>query len=432
MNISLLSVFPELYDQFLKTSIIARAQEKKIINVQVDSFFSFVEPKKRIDAPTFGPGAGMLIRPEVVERAIEDKEKKYGKAFKIFFSPQGQKLDQRLLQKILNQAQDMNHIMTIAARYEGMDARVEEHYADLVISIGDFVLMGGDLPAMVLLEGMVRLIPHVVGKKESIERESFTGPFVDFPEYTEPVVWHCMEVPEMVRSGNHAAIDHWRQEKAAEKTVMQHFDWLRSHHMTNHQKHLAASYIPPHYAALIHNDVLLPNNQIGNTSVTSLDIHDGARSAKTYGLKNYFIVTQLKDQQKVVGMFLDFWQKGGGREYNPQRSKAVDSVRIAHDVTAVIEMIQKNEGKKPLLIATSAREIEHKRMLSYYEQGIVWQEKRPVLFLFGTAQGLSDHILDQCDYILMPLEGFSDFNHLSVRSAMAIVFDRWLGINLKE
>lgn len=432
MNISLLSVFPELYDQFLKTSLIARAQEKQLITIDVDSFFSFVEPKKRIDAPTFGPGAGMLIRPEVVEKAIEDKQKKYGPAFKIFFSPQGQKLDQRLLQTIADKFIESKHLMTVAARYEGMDTRVEEHYADMVISIGDFVLMGGDLPAMILLEGMLRLVPDIVGKKESIERESFSGPFVDFPEYTEPVTWKGMEVPEIVRSGNHAAIEKWRQEQAAEKTVMQHFDWLRSHRMTEEQKELATDYIPVHYAALLHAEVMLPDDRVGTTSVTSLDIHDGARSAKTYGIKNYFLVTPLKDQQKVVGTLLDFWQKGGGREYNPQRSEAIEAVRMVNDLTAVIDHIEQEEGKKPLLIGTSARTVEHKKMITYYEQVVAWQEKRPVLFLFGTGQGLSPQVLDRCDYVLLPIDGFTDFNHLSVRSAMAVVFDRWLGINLKE
>ena len=98
MNISLLTVFPELYDAFLKTSLMQRAQENKIVHYDVDSFFSYVQPKERIDAPTFGHNAGMLIKPEVIEKAINDKEAKYGPAFKVFFSPQGEKLDQRLLQ----------------------------------------------------------------------------------------------------------------------------------------------------------------------------------------------------------------------------------------------------------------------------------------------------------------------------------------------
>jgi tRNA (guanine37-N1)-methyltransferase len=432
MNISILSVFPELYEQFLKTSLIARAQEKKHIVIDCDSFFSFVAPKERIDAPTYGPGAGMLIRPEVIQKALEAKEQSYGPAFKIFFSPQGKKVDQCVLGQLADIFMNQKHLMVVAGRYEGMDARVEERYADMILSIGDFVLMGGDIPAMIVLEGMLRLVPEIVGKKESIERESFVGPFVDYPEYTEPLIWEGMEVPEIVRSGNHAAIEKWRKEKAAEKTVLEHFDWLRSYPMSSEDKNLAEYYIPPHYAALLHSEVLLPDERVGTTSVTSIDIHDGARSAKTYGLKNYFIVTPLEDQQKIVKTLLDFWQKGVGKEYNLSRYHAIKSVELMSSLHDVKTAIEEREGQKPLLIATSARPGDHKHMVNYFDQSLVWEQKRPVLLIFGTGKGLSEDILSECDYLLMPIEGFSDFNHLSVRSAMAIVFDRWLGVNLKH
>ena len=134
------------------------------------------------------------------------------KAFKIFFSPRGQKVDQRVLETIAARAQESNHLMLIAGRYEGMDARVEDEYADMILSMGDFVIMGGDLPVMILVEGVLRLLPQVVGKEESVERESFSGPWVDFPSYTEPVEWQGKRVPDVLRSGNHAAIemDSWR------------------------------------------------------------------------------------------------------------------------------------------------------------------------------------------------------------------------------
>ena len=181
MNVSLLTVFPELYEAFLKTSLMQRAQEHAIVHYDVASFFSYVQPKERIDAPTFGHKAGMLIKPDVIEKAINDKEAKYGPAFKIFFSPQGQKLDQRLLQHIAQKALERKHLLLVASRYEGIDERVEQKYADLTISVGDFVVMAGDLPAMLFLEGLIRLLPGVVGKQESVEHESFSGSFVDYP-----------------------------------------------------------------------------------------------------------------------------------------------------------------------------------------------------------------------------------------------------------
>ena len=171
---------------------------------------------------------------------------------------------------------------------------------------------------------------------------------------------------------------------------------------------------------------------MGTTSVTSLDIHDIARSAKTFDIKNFFLVTHLKDQQKVVQRLLDFWQKGEGITYNNQRYQAVKSVSILDSIEDVCAQIEQQEGKKPLLVATSAQAYNHEKSITYYDQEKVWSHDRPVLLLLGTGQGLTDEFLDRCDYLLVPIDGFSGFNHLSVRSAAAIIFDRWLGINIKR
>ncbi len=430
MNISILTVFKELYEPFLHTSLLKRAQEKGTVSINTLNFSDMVAQKQRIDAPTFGPGAGMLIKPEVVERAINAAEQQHGPAYKIFFSPQGKKLTQPLLKTIMHSVQNAGHLILVPARYEGMDARVEQKYADEIVSVGDFVLMGGDIPAMMLLEGMLRLIPGVVGKAESVAQESFSGPFVDYPEYTEPVEWNGMRVPDIVRSGNHAAIKQWRMEQAARKTVKDHFTWLRGYPLIDEQKKLAAGYIPAHYVALMHDQVLVgPERQVATSSVMSIDIHDIARSSCTYGVKNFFIVTPLIDQQKIVKKFLSFWQEGYGVEYNQNRHQAVEAVVLESSLDAAIEAIEKKEGKKPILIATSACYQQGSRQISFYAQDRVWGHDRPVLMVFGTANGLAKEVLDRCDYQLNPIHGFSDFNHLSVRSAVAVVLDRWLGIN---
>jgi len=441
MKVSVLSVFPDLYTTFLQTSLMRKAQEKGLVQFDVGSFLTYCEPtkegglKERLDAPIFGHGAGMLIKPTVVQRAIEAQEQTHGKAFKIFFSPQGQQLDQSLIKTIAQKSQEIGHLMLLPARYEGMDARVETHYADLIVSIGDFVLMGGDLPAMMLLEGVMRYLPGVVGKAESVEHDSFTGPFVDVPHYTEPVTWQGSEVPAVIRSGNHAAMEQWREQQAVKTTLNYHFDWLRSRNLTPEDVQKTLAQMPAHYVALAHADVLVDDGQlggkrVGTTSVTSLDIHDVARSAATYGIKNYFLITPLKDQQKIVNHFLEFWMTQGP-EYNKQRHGAIKQVRLHADLDEVIATIEAQEGKKPIIIATSAKVHEHKQTITYHDQGIIWQLDRPVLFLFGTGSGLSDHALERCDYLLVPLNGFSTFNHLSVRSAVAIILDRWLGISPK-
>ncbi len=161
-------------------------------------------------------------------------------------------------------------------------------------------------------------------------------------------------------------------------------------------------------------------------------MHDIARSSRTYGIKNYFLVTPLKDQQKIVKTLLDFWQKGAGIEYNKSRHEAVNRVRIAESFSEVIAAIEEKEGKKPIILGTSARVGDSKRLLSFFDQQKIFNKERPVLIVLGTGQGLTDEFLQQCDYILSPIEGFSDYNHLSVRSAGAVILDRWLGINLKN
>ncbi|MCL4229599.1 tRNA (guanosine(37)-N1)-methyltransferase TrmD [Candidatus Dependentiae bacterium] len=438
MHISILSVFPELYTPFLQTSLVRRAQDNGLVSYEVVPFHAVCAPKERIDAPTFGHGAGMLIRPEVVERAVQYAEDAHGPSFKIFFSPQGKPLTQYDVKRFAQKLQEGKHLMLVAARYEGMDARVEEHYADALVSVGDFVLMGGDIPAMMVLEGLLRHIPGVVGRQESVQEDSFTGPFFDYPEYTAPVVWHEKEVPEIVRSGDHGKLREWRLDQAARKTVMSRFDWLRTVLMPQEYKKLVTKHIPPHYVVLMHDDVLVGGREPikGATSVTSLDIHDIARSSCTYGIKNYCIVTPLLDQQKIVQQLIDFWMQGAGVTYNEHRHQSLESFRLLNSFEQVIDLVEKQEGEKPLVIATSARMVDRdvlkpERTITYHDQSLIWQQERPVILVLGTGQGLTRDFVAQCDYLLVPLEGFTDFNHLSVRSAAAIILDRWLGSNIK-
>lgn len=433
MKISILSVFPELYDSFLHTSLLKRAQAGGLMDIKTESFFSYVEPKARIDAPTFGHGSGILIKPMVVQAGIEQFEATRGKALKVFFSPHGKKLDQDYLKQLYSKIVSQGHLMIVAGRYEGMDARVEQEYADELISIGDYVLMGGDLPAMVFLEALLRLIPGVVGKSDSVEHESFTGPFVDYPEYTEPVVWKEQEVPAIVRSGNHKALADWREDQALKRTLRNHFDWLRSYPLDDRQKERVKESIPHHYVALCHSEVLIgPERTVGTTSVTSIDIHDIARTSQTYGMKQFFIVTPLSDQQRITQTLLDFWQTPVGIEYNYNRHNALSSTNLVDTIDTAIARIKDIEGKDPVIVATTARTVDHARRITFFDQGEVWSLERPVLFVFGTGRGFSQDFLNRCDFILAPVKGLSQFNHLSVRSAVAIILDRWIGLQVKK
>jgi tRNA (guanine37-N1)-methyltransferase len=234
MNFSIVTLFPDIYKPFFTTSLIGRAINDGLLSADLHSLLSFCSLKERIDAPTVGHGPGMLLRPEIVEKAILAGEQKFGTAYKIFFSPHGQPLTQPLLAQLLDKIRERgNHCMLLPARYEGMDARLEEEYADVVLSIGDYVLMGGDLPAMVFMEAISRLIPGVIGSKASIEEESFSGPFMDHPHFTLPVEWRGRRIPDVLRSGDHGAQAAWRRARSIERTVFGgHFDWMRTQDLT--------------------------------------------------------------------------------------------------------------------------------------------------------------------------------------------------------
>lgn len=443
MKISILTVFPELHTTFLNTSLFARAQEQNLIQVQTIRFSDFCDPKERIDEPICGPGPGMVLKPQVIEKAVDHVQKQWGKGLVIFFSPQGKKISAPYIKDLLtriseppansqvleNRLQESeSHLIIVCPRYEGVDARVEAYYADEIISIGDFVVMGGDIPAQLFLEALVRFIPGVVGNQQSLKEDSFEGPLFDYPTYGLPLEWKGERVPEIVLSGNHAAINEWRYQKALEKTVLNRFDWFASQPLSKNDRLKAHECIPNHYAALLHNDIMVKGNQEGVTSITSIDVHDLARSCATYGLINLFIVSPLVDQQVILKTLLDFWRSDRGCAYNANRAQALSRVEGLTSIDEVVHTITAKEGAAPLIVATSAKHHMPSKTIDYSSQGELWKQKRPILFVFGTGQGLSNALLERCDYILPPIEGLPFYNHLSVRAATAIVLDRWLGL----
>ena len=180
------------------------------------------------------------------------------------------------------------------------------------------------------------------------------------------------------------------------------------------------------YIALIHYPVLGRDGRIVSSAVTNLDVHDIARTARTYGIKGYYIVTNLPAQKDIVEKVLRFWTEGFGKDYNPSRREALSLVRVKEYLEEVIEDIERVEGEKPLLFFTSAKKREGS--ISYEEgRRIVRETDRPVLILFGTSWGLPNEILKMSDYVLDPVREKSDYNHLSVRAAAAIIIDRLIG-----
>lgn len=177
--------------------------------------------------------------------------------------------------------------------------------------------------------------------------------------------------------------------------------------------------------ALVHHPVV---NKIGETigsAVTNLDLHDIARVARTYGVGRYFITTPYEDQQNLVGEILSHWQDGHGATYNPARKEALSIVSLAKSVDEVIEILEKQHGTRPKVIATTAKLCD--KTMDYGKIRDEINNEQPLLLLFGTAHGLAPEIMNSVDYVLPPIDGGTDYNHLPVRAAVAIIVDRLLG-----
>jgi tRNA (guanine37-N1)-methyltransferase len=232
MIIDIITIFPEMFAPVLNESIIKRAQQKGLVKINVHDLREFSQdPHKKIDAPCYGGGAGMLFSPQPVFSAVESilghpvypKEKKDPSRRIVLMSPQGKTLDQGMAKRFLK----YERIVLLAPRYEGVDERVRKYVAQEEVSIGDYVLSGGELAAMVFIDCIARLIPGVVSDKESIQNESFEDNLLDFPHYTRPEDFRGLKVPKVLLSGNHKSIEEWRKQQALEATKKKRPDLLK-------------------------------------------------------------------------------------------------------------------------------------------------------------------------------------------------------------
>lgn len=211
MRIQVISLFPEMFPPVLETSMLWKAKDKGIVEYSYVNLRDFgLGNRKTVDDTPYGGGDGMLLKPEPLFAAVEHCKAIDPEADVYLMTPRGDRLRQPMVQEIANEAKGM---IIICARYEGYDERITT-LVDRQISIGDFVLTGGELPAMMLIDSVVRLLPGVLGGEMSAEIESFAdGETLEFPQYTRPEDFRGMKVPEVLLSGNHAKIQKWRQEQ---------------------------------------------------------------------------------------------------------------------------------------------------------------------------------------------------------------------------
>ena len=220
MQIDILTLFPEMFKGILKESILKIAQEKKLVKINIYNLRDWTHDKRRtVDDKPYGGGPGMVLKPEPLYEAFDALCGK--KTLKVLLSPQGEKFTQKTAQRLSGE----KHILLICGHYEGFDERVRDA-VDCQLSIGDYVLTGGEIPAMVIVDAVVRLIPGVLGEECSLDEESFSHNLLEYPQYTRPYVYRGMKVPEILLSGDHKKIELWRKKEALKITKAKRKDLL--------------------------------------------------------------------------------------------------------------------------------------------------------------------------------------------------------------
>jgi len=217
MRIDIITIFPKMFAPVLNESIIKRAQNKGKVKIYIVNLRDYSQDKhKKVDDRTFGGGCGMVMRPEPIFSAVENikLKAKSRKPRVVLLCPQGEKLNQKVAERLAK----CKHLILVCGHYEGIDERVRQYLVDEEVSVGDYVLTGGELPAMVLVDCLARLIPGVLGDKNSLNFESFTGNLLEYPQYTRPANYRRMKVPAILLSGNHKKIAEWRKAQAVKRT----------------------------------------------------------------------------------------------------------------------------------------------------------------------------------------------------------------------
>lgn len=422
MHFTLLSIFPEFFDSFLSCGLMAKALESGLVTVDRVNPRDFATDKHHtVDDRPYGGGPGMVMGLPTLCAALRSLPRP-GK--RLMLSPAGRRFDQKLAVELATE----DALTLICGRYEGIDARLFELFDIMPVSVGDFVLSGGESAATCLMEAVARLVPGFMGKEASADEESFATGLLEYPQYTRPEVFEGLPVPPELISGHHAAIADWRRRRSLETTLARRPDLFDAACISEEDATFLRA-IPRSrpsrnmHIGLVHGPVLLKDGRVGTVSLTNLDIHDIARVSRTYGLGGFEVVSPLRDQLTLAERILAHWRTGPGRRANPDRTEALSLVRLHEHLDAALAAVSADHGQPAALLATSAR---GPSTLSF-QAARELIAARPALVVLGTGHGLADEVLDRADGVLPPLRPFSEYNHLSVRAAAGILTDRLLG-----
>ena len=237
MRTYILTLFPEMFDSPFNHSIIRRAQEHGLVNISVRNFRDYAHDKHHtVDDYPYGGGPGMILKPEPLFEAIEKVKEEIGvsQVPVILLSPQGRVFNQKIAQELAS----CPYLILICGHYEGIDERVRENLATDEISLGDFVLSGGELAAMIIVDAVVRLLPGVLGASNSPQEDSFSNGILEYPQYTRPAIYRSWSVPQVLLSGNHAEISYWRRRQALERTLKRRPDLIQKASLSEEDRKL--------------------------------------------------------------------------------------------------------------------------------------------------------------------------------------------------
>jgi tRNA (guanine37-N1)-methyltransferase len=565
MRFEVITIFPELFESFLAKGLVAKAHANGVIDVVRTNPRDFAPNKhKSVDDAPYGGGSGMVMLPGPILEALESREGEQ-RMHRVLLTPQGKPFTQATARRLAQ----LPAIALVCGRYEGVDERVRDAM-DEQISLGDFVMTGGEVAAMAVIEATARLLPGVLGNLASTEDESHADGLLEYPQYTRPPAFRGQQVPEVLLSGDHAAVARWRRKEALRRTRRERPDMFAAHRpdkldrvllreleaeepqakaaanvpgeplpstddeaaarrghaasvpelsallagdrddplssdlsallaTARHERHDDAPALGQHddatgrrvassagdkgdpherdddaphvslrairtpdrrqprsdrgdalapepaaaadpgpgpqsaiarapiYVGLVHHPIKDREGQIVATAVTNLDVHDLARSCRSYGLAGYFVITPIAAQRELVGKILEHWVEGSGKKRIPERAVALSLCQPIETIEAAEKMIALRHGTAPHVITTAAKLPHESAPKSAAEvRAAMRQSARPWLILFGTGHGLANEVLQRAELSLPPIRP-GTYNHLSVRAACAIMLDRLFG-----
>lgn len=422
MRWNIVTLFPEFFASPLDCALMGSARQRGIVEVSLFNPRDMTTDRhKSVDDRPYGGGPGMVMAPGPLARTLKSIP---DPGRMLLLTPSGRPFTEACARELVRE----EALTLICGRYEGIDARLESLFPLEPVSIGDFVLNGGECAALAVMESVSRLLPGYMGHEESGRDESFSSSLLEHPHYTRPEEYEGERVPPVLTGGDHARIERWRREESLRRTLAMRpelledalldkkdMEWLAAQRREEEARGL--------FIGLVHYPVLSAQKKTLAVSLTNLDIHDICRSSRTYGLGGVYVITPLEDQQRLLKELLVFWTEGPGSAANPHRARALSLARGAGDVREAAEDIFLRTGRRPRLVATGASLAGTLNACGLRHL----LKEEPVFLLFGTGHGLAPGLLKACDATLPAIRPCGAYNHLSVRAAAAIVLDRLFG-----